>query len=136
MTEQQYDCMVVFLDRHSLLIIFRPNIKIWFTAKKDALLLLDWDQFGIQYNITSEQGPPFLGQWFQTIFSRVGTHQAFLQYNAPHATGTAEEVLKQLIDLQQKFHTADGIKWVGALSRVTCILNDRVGFAGYHHIRL
>ena len=67
-----YDCAIICVDRHSGWIIAKPAQYVGLTAEKVAHALLDgsWDYFGIPATITSDQGPRFIGAWFQTMCGR------------------------------------------------------------------
>ncbi len=66
-----YDEAVLCVDRHSVW-IGQPSQYKGLTAEKCAHLLLDggWSHFGVQSEVTSDQGPEFAGQWFQTMCAR------------------------------------------------------------------
>ncbi len=79
--------------------IAQPTLKKGLTAEKCAHLQLDggWTQIGVPTTITSDQGPQFVGQWFQTICGRLGIREAFSQAYQPQANGRAE-VAWQAVD--------------------------------------
>ena len=91
-----------------------PTEKLGLTAEKCAHLLLDggWENFGIPTTITSDRGPQFAGQWFQTMCDRLGVHQAFSQAYRPQANGRAESAGQQLQRQLRKLNAEKGINWV------------------------
>ena len=76
-----FDSLLVCVDRHSGWIIARPCTKVGLTAERAAHLMLDggWETFGIPSVITSDQGPQFAGQWWKTMCARLGIRQAYSQ---------------------------------------------------------
>jgi hypothetical protein len=112
--------------------IAQPTLKKGLTAEKCAHLLLDggWTQIGVPTTITSDQGPQFVGQWFQTMCGRLGIREAFSQAYHPQANGRAEVAGQQLIGLLRKLHAEEEINWVEALPRALLYLHDRVGEGG------
>ncbi len=129
---QSYDSLVLCVDRHSGWMIAQPTLKKGLTAEKCAYILLEggWIQSGVPTNITSDQVPQFVGQWFQTMCGRLGIREAFSQANHPQANGSAEVAGQQLIGLLRKLHAEEEINWVEALPRALLYLIDRVGEGG------
>ena len=130
---EEFDCMLVCVDRLSGWIIAKPTTKLGLTAKKAATLLLEngWDIFGIPTTITSDQGPQFVGQWFKTMCSRLGIRQAFSQAYHPRANGRAERAGQSLIELLKKLNTHQKINWVEALPRVLYRYHDVINETGH-----
>ena len=62
---EDYDTMVLYVDRRSGWIVAKPTRKIGLTAEKTAHLIIDqsWGELGIPSLITSDQGAHFTGQF-------------------------------------------------------------------------
>ena len=116
-----YDCILLCVDRLSGWMLGYPTQKLGLTAEKTAHLLLDggWGALGIPDTITSDQGPQFVGKWFQTMCARLGIRQAFSQAHRPQGNGKAEVAGKSIITLLRKLKVGEGANWVEALPRVT-----------------
>jgi hypothetical protein len=136
--ENMYDAAVLCVDRHSGWMIAQPTQYKGLTAEKCAHLLLDggWTHFGVPSVVTSDQGPQFAGQWFQTMCARLGIREAFSQAYHPQANGRAEVAGKQLIECLRKNHAEEEINWVEALPRALRYIHDRVGTAGISPYKL
>jgi hypothetical protein len=80
-------------------------------SKKCANLLLDgvWTQWGIPTTITSDQGPLFVGQWFQTMCGRLGIREAFSKTYQPQVNSRAAVAGQQLIGLFRKLYDDEEI---------------------------
>jgi hypothetical protein len=114
-----YDVAVLCVDRHSGWMIAQPTQQKGLTAEKCAHLLLDggWTHFGVPSMVTIDQGPKFAGQWFQTMFSRLGIGEAFSQAYQPRANGQAEVAGKQLIGCLRKNSCRGGSQLGGGNSK-------------------
>jgi hypothetical protein len=130
--EQQYDCMVLCIDRLSGWVIARPSTKLGLTGSKAAHLLLDagWDWFGIPHVITSDQGTQFVSSWWTTMCARLGIRHAYSQAHRPQANGKAERAGQSIIDLLRRLNQDEGINWVEALPRVLTQYHDLPGPSG------
>ena len=129
---QEFDCMLVCVDRHSGWIMACPTTKLGLTAEKAAHLLLDkgWDLYGLPSVITSDQGPQFIGKWFKTMCGKLGIRQAYSQAHRPQANGRAEAAGRQLMVLLRKLNADEGINWVEALPRVIRMHHDLANDTG------
>ena len=129
---EEFDCMVVWVDRLSGWILARPSQKRGLTAEKTASIMIDagWDIFGVPDSITSDQGPQFAGKFFRTVCSRLGIRQAFSHAHRPQGNGRAEMAGKQLITLLRKLNSESGINWVEALPRALHIHHGIPGETG------
>ena len=60
---QEFDCLVLCVDRLSGWMVAKPSLKLGLTAEKAAHLMLDdgWNIFGVPSIVTSDQGPHFAG---------------------------------------------------------------------------
>ena len=110
--------------------IAKPTQKT-LTASGAAHLLLDsgWGEMGIPAIITSDQGPQFASQWWETMCARLGIRQAYSQAYRPQANGRAEVAGRVLLDILAKLHaeTENGwINWVEALPRALRIHHDTI----------
>ncbi len=130
---QTWNCLVLCVDRHSGWMFGCPPQTLGLTAEKFAHLFLNkgWGALGIPNVVTSDQGPQFSGQWFQTMCSCLGIRQAFSQANRPQANGRAEVAEKQLITQLQKLHDEQVVNWVEALPRALHFIHDRPGEGGF-----
>ena len=129
---QQYDTLVVCVDRLSGWIIARPALKNGLTSEKVAHLLLEngWDTFGIPSVITSDQGPHFSGHWWKTMCSRLGIRVAYSQAYRAQANGRAEVAGKSLINALRKLWAEQKLNWVEALPRVLRVYHNTPGESG------
>ena len=98
---QNFDTLVVCVDRLSGWIIAKPTLGKGLTAKRTAHLLMDggWETYGIPSLITCDQGPQFAGQWFRTMCARLGIRLVFSQAYRPQANGRAEVAGKSIKNL-------------------------------------
>jgi len=135
---QEYDSILLCVDRLSSWIIACPTLKQGLTADKAAHLLLEkgWEPFGVPALVHSDMGPQFVGQWFRTMCSRLGVQQTFSPPHRPRANGRAERAGQTLMSILQKLNLEKGINWVEALPRALKVHHDMVGEGGYspYHI--
>ena len=120
---QEYDCMVICVDRLSGWIIAKPSLQEGLTAQKAAHLLLDggWNEIGIPSLITSDQGSQFIGYWWKTLCSRLGVRLAYSQAYRPQGNGKAESAVKQIKTILRKLNAEQHVNWVEALPRALMI---------------
>lgn len=116
------------VDRHSSWTIARPTQKEGLTGEKAAQLLLDgsWGEMGVPGIITSDQGPQFASQWWETMCQRLGIRQVFSQAHRPQANGRAEVAGRVLQDILRKLALDNRVNWVEALPRALRIHHDTV----------
>jgi len=102
-----YDFVLLFVDRRSGWIFARPTTKLFLTGEKKDHLLLDssWGEMAMPSLITSDQGPTFVSQWWRTMCSMLGVRQAFPQARRPQANGRAETAGKPLISILRKMNS-------------------------------
>ena len=75
---QEYDCVVLCVDRHSGWMMAMPTLQEGLTAEKVGKWMAEkWDCFGIPSVVISDQGPPFEGKWWKTICARLGVNQMY-----------------------------------------------------------
>ena len=76
-----FDCFLLCIDQHSSWCVARPSQKSGLTAEKAARLLLDssWGEMAIPAVVTSDQGPQFASQWWETMCARMGIRAAYSQ---------------------------------------------------------
>lgn len=130
--EENFDCILLSVDRLSGWITAVPTTKHGLTAERAAQLLLDrcWGPFGVPATVHSDQGPQFVGAWWRTICARLGVHQTFSQPHRPQANGRAERAGQQLLSYLRKLHSEEGLNWVEALPRALRLHHDQVGESG------
>ena len=92
----QYDSLALCVDRHSGWIIAVPTQKLGLTAEKLGHLMIEhgWNIFGVPSIITNDQGPQYVGPWWQTICARLGVRNAYSQAHTPQSNGRAEMKLE------------------------------------------
>ena len=129
---EDFDTIVLCVDRLSNWIVACPTQKIQLTAEKCAHLLLDrgWEPFGIPATVHSDRGPQFVGKWFSTMCARLGIRTSTSQPHRPRANGRAERAGQQLLSVLQKLHLEGAVSWVEALPRALRIFHDTVGLGG------
>ena len=122
----KYDSFLLCVDRHSGWMIAKPTLDKGLTGEKAAHLLIDqtWGELGIPSIVTSDRGPQFISQWWQTTCSRLGIRQAYSQAYHHQANGRAEVAGRILKDTLRALLIDKGIHWVEALPRALRILND------------
>ena len=127
-----YNAMVIYIDRHSGWVFALPTQYEGLTAEKLAKMMLhqNWLQFGIPAIITSDQGPQFVGKWFQTVCSTLGIRQAYSQAYRPQANGRAERAGGVVIQMLRRLHLEGASNWVEILPKVISIHNDTPGVMG------
>ena len=123
---QLYDTFVLCVDRHSGWMIARPTQDRGLTGEKVAHLLIDtaWGEMGVPSIITSDQGPQFVSQWWQTMCARLGIRQAYSQAYHHQANGRAEVAGRILKDTLRALLVDKNISWVEALPRALRIIHD------------
>ena len=126
---EDYDCMLLCVDRLSGWMLARPATKLGLTAERAAHLLLDhgWNEIGIPSLITSDQGAQFVGQWWRTMCARLGIRHAYSQAHRPQGNGRAEVAGRQLITILRKMNDRPDFNWVEALPRALTIHHDAIG---------
>ena len=134
---QEYDAILLCVDRLSGWIVAAPTLKLGLSAEKAAHLILEkgWEPFGIPATVHSDMGPQFVGAWWGTMCARLGIHQTFSQPHRPRANGRAERAGQQLLSTLKKLHLELGLNWVEALPRALSIHHNVVGPGGlspYH----
>ena len=102
-------------------------------AKKTADILMDngWETFVIPAIITSDQESQFVGQWFQTMCSRLVIRLAYSQAYRPQANGRAEVAGKTLIAILRKYAVELKQNWVEMLPRILKAYHDTPGESGF-----
>ena len=129
-----FDAIIVCVDRNSGWIIAIPTRKLGLTAEKVARLLYQkWLDMGggIPSIITSDRGPQFIGEWFQSMCARLGIRQAFSQAYRAQANGRAERAGRQILDWLSKIRAETKEGWVRSLPIMLRQYHDAVGAAGY-----
>ena len=128
----RFDCIVLAVDRLSGWIVAIPAAKKGLQAKTVAEEMWQrwWQPFGIPSTITSDQGPQFIGAWWQTLCSFMGVRQVYSQAYHHSANGRAEMAGKTLIQVLRRLHTEDRINWAEALQRAVRIYHDLPGPSG------
>ena len=123
---QNYDAILLCVDRHSGWVIARPTQIDGLTGDLAAKILLDgsWGEVGIPSVITSDQGVQFKNDFWATLCSRLGIRQAFSQSYRAQSNGRAEVAGRVLVDILRKLLIDQNISWVEALPRALRILHD------------
>ena len=123
-----YDAFLLCVDRHSGWIIARPTQKNGLTGQKAAHLLLDsgWGEMGIPGIVTSDQGPQFVAQWWETMCARLGMWTVYSQAHRPQANGRAEVAGRVLLDLLRALVLDQNLNWVQVLPRALRIHHDTI----------
>ena len=124
--DNQYDSMLVLVDRFSGWILAIPTKKFGLTGEKAAHLVMErgWDIFGIPQIISSDQGPHFANQFWRTLCGRLGIRQAFSHAHRPQGNGRAEVAGKSLQTILRKMHEERSINWVEALPHAVRVHNN------------
>ena len=127
-----FDSLLVCVDRHSGWIVARPCTKVGLTAERAAHLMLDggWETFGIPSVITSDQGPHFAGKWWKTMCARLVIRQAYSQAYRPQANGRAEVAGKTVINSLRRLAAQGHRNWVELLPRALWAYHNLVGESG------
>jgi hypothetical protein len=130
---QEYDCILLCVDRLSGWMIAKPALKLGLTAEKAAHLMMDdgWNIFGVPSIVTSDQGPHFVGAWWKTMCRRLGIRQVFSQAHRPQANGRAEVAGRVLIAALRKLEAERAINWVESLPHSLRLIHDTSGPSGY-----
>ena len=74
--------------------------------------------------ITSDRGPQFVSQWWETMCTRLGVHGVFSQAHRHQANGRAEVAGRVLQDLLRKLMLDHELNWVETLPRALRIHHD------------
>ena len=129
---QEYDCILLCVDRLSGWIVACPSLKLGLSAEKAAHLILHsgWEPFGVPSTVHSDMGPQFVGQWWRTLCAQLGIHLTYSQPHRPRANGRAERAGQHLLSALQKIHMEHGWNWVQALPRALKVHHDMVGPTG------
>ena len=130
---QEYDCVVLCVDRLSGWMIAKPALKLGLTAEKAAHLMMDdgWNIFGVPSIVTSDQGPHFAGAWWKTVCRRLRVRQVFSQAHRPQANGRAEMAGRVLITMLRKLEAEKAINWVESLPHALRLIHDVSGPSGF-----
>ena len=128
----QFDVMVVCVDRHSGWLVAIPSRIEGLTAAKVAKAMLQhqWRPFGIPSVITTDQGSQFANTWWQTMCATLGIRHAFSQAYHHRANGRAEMAGQQLMEVLRKIHVEEKISWVEALPIALDRIHDTQGRTG------
>ena len=127
-----YDTVVVCVDRHSGWLVAIPALNKGLTGAKvaRAMLVHQWEIFGVPSVITSDQGSHFVSAWWQTLCAHLGIRQAYSQAYHHAANGRAEVAGQQLQEVLRKLHAQEKLNWAEALPRVLRHLHDARGETG------
>ena len=101
---QNFDTMIVCVDRHSGWIVAIPTQNKGLTGSKVAKLMLQqfWRPFGIPSVITSDLGSHFIGSWWQTLCAQLGIRVAYVHAYHHQTNGRAERAGLQILDRLKK----------------------------------
>ena len=112
-----YDAFLLCVDRHSGWMVAKPTQKSGLSGENAAHLMLDatWGEVGVPSVITSDQGPQFVSQWWQTMCSRLGIRCAYSQSHRPQANGRAEVAGRVLHDVLRNILVDHDLNLVEAL---------------------
>ncbi len=91
---QDFDAILHCVDRLSVCLTASPTLKFGLTAEKAAHLMLDkvWNAFVIPGIVHSDIVPNFVGQWLQTMCTRL----CILRTHSPHTDPELMGVHKEL----------------------------------------
>jgi hypothetical protein len=66
---ENFDCLVLCVDRVTDWLLAKPALKEGLTGEKTAHLLLDggWGEVAVPTHITSDQGTQFISSFFRTV---------------------------------------------------------------------
>ena len=137
---EKFDAFLLVVDRESGWMVARPTQNEGLTGDKAAHMLLDgcWGEFGVPHIITSDQGPQFISQWWQTMCARLGIRMAYSHAYHSQANGRAEVASRVIKDILRKLNYDKGQNWVEALPRVLRIQHDMVdpvtGYSPYNAV--
>jgi hypothetical protein len=114
--EREYDCIVLAVDRLSGWMNAVPELEKGLTSEGVAKHMFSrWDYCGIPYEITSDQGPQFIGIWWKTICASMGTMQTYAHAYHQQSNGRSECTGKAVIALIRKKFADEGAQkgsWV------------------------
>ncbi len=75
-------------------------------------------------------GSQFIGQWWKTMYARLGSLQTYSPLHRPRANGRGEKVVSQLLSVLKKIHIEHNLNWVEASLRALWLHHDVTGEAG------
>ena len=103
---QDFDCILLCVDRLSGWLVACPTLKLGLTAEKAAHFILDkhCNAFGVPEIIHSDIRSQFIGQWWKTMCARLGVLQTHSPPHRPRANGRAENAGSQLLSILKKLH--------------------------------
>ena len=117
---QNYDTLIVCVDRHSGWVVAIPGLKKGLTGSNVAKAMVQnqWRPFGIPSLITSDQGSHFIGSWWQTMCATLGIRQAFSHAYHHRANGRAERAGQQLFERLRRLHIEGEYTWIELLPQI------------------
>ena len=101
---EEYDSVVVCVDRHSGWIVAIPCLNKGLTGAKITKYMVNfqWRPFGVPFIISSDQGSHFVNTWWQNMCALMGIRQAFSQAYHHQANGRVERAGQQIMEILRK----------------------------------
>jgi hypothetical protein len=130
-----YDILALAVDRHTGWMIGIPTRIKGLTAQKLGKMFVNhegWDMCDVPYEVSSDQGGQFAGEWWRTLCSQLGVKQAFSQAYHHQANGMAENAGKRLQHMLRKLHSEEEeeVTWMELLLKAIRIQMDTPGETG------
>ena len=129
---QNYDSMVVCVDRHSGWLVALPCLNKGLTGEwvGKSMFKFWWRPFGIPSTITSDRGSHFVNDWWDTMCAKLGIRQIFSPAYHHQANGRAEVAGQQLLERLRKLNARESVNWVEVLPLVVDRYHDTPGEGG------
>ena len=104
--KETFDCVVLWVDRHSGYVLAVSARKKGLLAKEVAVMMIcHWlTVFDIPRTICSDRGPQFTGGWFKAMCSLMGIRHAKSVAYLSRSNGRAEVAGRQLFEKLRKIH--------------------------------
>jgi len=134
----KYDCFVLAVDGFSGYTVIMPATRNGLSGAKVAKhMITRWcDLFGVPSNVTTDQGPQFLGAWWRTLCSMLGIRRAYSHAYRHQGNGKAERTGKELKDWLGRATDSGKRNWMEVLPSVQRLYHDTPGISGYSPYRL
>ena len=113
-----YDCFTACICRSTGWTVAVPALHRGLTSESVAREMVErwWLPFGVPAQITTDQGPPFVGKWWKTVCASLGIRHVYSQAYHHAANGRAEVGGRYLQDLLRTLSVDNpGVTWVELL---------------------
>jgi len=120
----KFDAILVVVDKFTKRVVFIPCTKTTTAEETAELLLVHIAQhYGAFESISSDRGPQFTANVFQTIWDRLGVRQSLATANHASSTGQAERYVRAVIEALRVSLFSSSEEWHHLLPFIAMSLN-------------